>query len=251
MFRSRFIACALLALICVSSAHAQGQLHLRVNDCNGAVEIANPCISNLGLLQLAASVRPATALPGVTAMVARVALYGCSLHPAFSQWWHMESGGCREGSLSGTFDFTATDANGYPVYTACSDPWMAAATGTADDSIVAPNEASILVSATIPAANAATFDSRVDSYLFVLKIDKVGSAPPYNCAGCIDVSIFSLRQVTLTSPRGDTVIDASDISGAESVGYNTGGQVSLPPSPCRAITAAGSSSWGLIKSIYR
>jgi hypothetical protein len=249
MKKMLLISGALLAVM-ATSAMANGLLGLHVNDCNGVSVINNNCATNTGAVVLVASVQPPAAVPQFQAVEFVIDCAQAGAGP-ISAWWNMDPGtGCasRVASLTTSFDFTTLDANGNPVYTACSDPWGGAASGGIG--IVLPSTGTGIgpASARITGVGAIAGQSPLlagptEYYMMFVKINKAGQlSSAATCGGCLTATNIVLNNIKLIQPAGvgDTNV-SGDGSARQQCSYNGG----------NTPTEAKKTSWGSIKALYR
>jgi len=215
------------------------QIDLSWNDCVlGAysVDMANACTSNAGSMTMYAAFAP----PGtIAAFLATSAVIDLQTSAAtLSPWWHLESSGCRNTSLTMNMDFRSGPF-------ACGDPWKGNASGGFDYSL--PNGARIRVAVALPSDQSSLVDNSKIWYAFSLAIDNAKSVGAGSCAGCQDGACIVLNQMNLVTyaPAPDVVLTSGP---QQYVTYRVGAGAG-PICPQATPTRHG--TWGSIKSLYR
>jgi hypothetical protein len=226
---------ALVALT-ASSAFAAGQIHLANTDCGafGTATLVNNC-NNTGLLTIVGSVVPPSTLDQFVAMEGIV---DASQASTLSDWWRGDAAGCRNGRMSGSFDFLSLFN--------CTDPWGGAALGSLF--IIYPGTGSTLIPANserfdiyCAIGTEDVIDPSQEYYMFKIQIQKAATVG--GCAGCNTPTSLYFNDLVLGRTAGAPGGNA-DLSGdgsGQGVGYN-GGTLGTPTS---------TKSWGAIKSLYR
>ena len=159
-------------------------------------------------------------------------------------WWQLtDPGGCRQGSLSVSFDATAT-------WRGCADPrqghpssfegmvWRTAAFPPYGGTM-APNRASLYLRYTMdpPVTH---LPGGVEYYAFTVTIDMAKTVGPGACGGCstpvtiVLNDIYVIGGLHLTTPLNNQCLR-----------WQAGGVT-----PCSA-TPTRSGTWGMLKSLYR
>ena len=232
-----------LAWFAAPNAHAQAYIQLHANDCSvsGVVSVLNACNADAGSIWLFGSATLPELLSGVIGMRAEIAVYTCDGSP-LPPWWQMQAGGCRDGALTGSFDFAT--------FGSCSDPWLGTASGHVDYVLLAPSLARISVSCDLPPAQPATLQANAENYLFQVRIAKTGTVLPSPCSGYTTPMQFDFQHVVLLQ-TGSSVDIFESASWPTLVGYNTGSPPDGPPTSCMNVVPARKSTWGWVKAIYR
>jgi hypothetical protein len=226
---------ALVALT-ASSAFAAGQIHLAFGDCGsfGTSALNNTC-TNAGAVSIFGSVVP----PGpINQFVAMEGIVDASQSGVLSDWWRGDAAGCRNGKMSGSFNFLALFN--------CTDPWAGAALGSLF--VIYPGTGSTLIPANserfdiyCAVGTETPIDNTQEYYMFNISIAKSGTVG--GCAGCNTPTSLYFNDLVLGQTAGAPGGN-SDLSGdgaGQSCGYNGGNQ----PTP------TSSKSWGSIKALYR
>lgn len=240
------VAVALVSMLVAgtpSPTHAQAGMNLSWTDCGtfGVLQKNFACNTNAGSNMLVASVIAPAPLEHVNGMQASIEIQ--TNQAALSPWWHLESGGCRDGALVPNFNFTTGYIN-------CMDLWGGQA--ASKFSVFpgyggAPNRTRILVVCSVPEEIAILDDS--EYYAFSLALDRSKSVGSGACAGCTDGACIVLSYIKLTrlEIHGDVYV-VSPIT-RHYVQWQSGGNIggNCPPmhTPVRA------STWGSVKSMYR
>ena len=244
MKKTLLMAGALLALT-AGIASAQSGINLSWNDCGGAGTGARTfaCTTNAGT--------PGVLICSAVAGVAMPQLNGQASvldvqtnQAALSQWWHLETGGCRSVALVVSFDFTTGPFT-------CLDAWGGQAVGGINfqpDPIVL-NRGRIK---TVCAVNPPVAIDGTDEYYFekvtLLNSKTVGNG---SCAGCTDGACIVFNQIQLTQPTGFSPV-SNNISTPilrQFVTYQAGG--AGIGGGCPGAVPTRSSTWGSVKSLYR
>jgi len=231
------ISGALLAFT-ASAASAQ-QIHLAFTDCGsfGAAALNNPCITNSGSIALIGSVIP----PTVPLFDAMEGIVDAAQAGVVSDWWRGDAAGCRNGALSGVFNFGALAGN-------CSDPFAGQALGSLF--VIYPGTGSTLIPANserfdIYCAIGTTIaiDATAEWYMFEIQILRSKSVGMGACTGCNTPMAFYFNDLVLGQPAGSPGgnPDLGGNGSGQGCGYNGGNS----PTPTE------SKSWGAIKALYR
>jgi hypothetical protein len=185
---------------------------------------------------------------GITQLVAETFILDVqTTDPVLPDWWHLEAGGCRDGSFafSSTRNFVST--------TLCKDYW--GTTAQAGNTTWYPGVTNAARSRLIGffargTASAGLLTPDVEYFVGSGFIDS-NHATPVNglCNGCILASSMTFNYLLLqqpaagtTSPNaGDFVIEAAN----QRRTISTQGGIPGDPTPTRRAT------WGQVKSLYR
>jgi hypothetical protein len=170
---------------------ASGALNLAWDDCGAAGTPIKTfaCNTNSGAaFTLVGSFVPP---PGVNELLGLNADIG--VHAAvLPDWWRIGSGGCRTNVLSGSFNFTTGPST-------CDDPWEGLSGGGVAYQIghYGPQTARIVVTGSMPEANAVAVDPHREYYGFKVLIGRARTVSDGACAGC-DVPVrLTLHQMQL------------------------------------------------------
>ena len=234
------LAGAMLALTS-SLALAQGNIDLAWNDCSigwggvGLSDQANNC-NNTGALTLVASFSPPDTMKQFNghAGVVDIQVAAASL----DNWWHLETGGCRAGRMSGSFDFVAGPFS-------CFDVWAGGASGGINLGTIGANRIRARTVCAIPGVT--QVDPGVEYYVFKLTISKVQSTGVGSCAGCTDPACIVFNQILVTQPAG--VGDFTITTGPQQYATYKGG--TGVTSGCPLATPTRKGTWGSVKALYR
>ena len=241
---SRSLAVAASLTLIATAAHAAGGFNLSWGDCGTAGTQAKTfaCTSNTltGAIMIASAVAPTdlAQLNGEeSVMTVQVN------QPTLSNWWHIESGGCRGTSTASvSFDFT-----GGPF--TCLDPWTGQGAGgmNAQAQFDGANRTRIRTIGAIPGSTAIT---GTDEYYF-FKITILGGKSTGNgsCTGCQDGACIVLNLVRLTQPLGVGDFDITTPLNRDFVEWQAGAQ--SVAGGCPAATPTKNRTWGSVKSLYR
>jgi hypothetical protein len=241
MKKTLLIAGALLALT-ASMASAQGGINLSWTDCGstGAAALTNACTNNAAkgiLVGSAIAPAPMDQLNGMAAVLdvqTNVAL--------LSQWWHTETGGCRVGAITGSFDFT-----GGPF--TCADAWAGLASGgiSVTPGFNGPNRDRIRLVCAI--AGSTAIDDVTENYYFKLSVGGAKSAGTGSCAGCLDGACIVFNSILITQPAGVGDYTLANPILRQFVTWQGGG--ANVTGGCPQATPTKSATWGSVKSLYR
>jgi hypothetical protein len=251
---SRLIWLPLLALlgtaVLANSARAQGGINLSWTDCGtfGLAAKTSACTNNAVVASMVVSAISGHPISQLNGAKAAIVLQTTAAN--LSSWWHFEPGGCHDGSLSSSFDFTSN--------VSCVDPWVGTATGSLGytPAFVQPNRAFIFVQCYTPSPMPVNGDDEFYVARVTLQIDKTNGTG--SCAGCLDGACIVLQYVDLL--QGSPSVDDYHCNPLtrQHVTYNAGFGVpggcpfidGGPPPPCPNPVSAHSSTWGSVKAIY-
>jgi len=231
---------ALLALT-AGLAMAQGDINLGWTDCpapygTGLTNLSPACNSNLGANVLVASFMPPVDMLQFNghAGVVDLQVAASTLDP----WWHLETGGCRVGKLTGSFDFTAGPFS-------CLDVWAGLASGGINLGTIGTNRLRIRTVCAVPGV--APISSISEYYVFKLTISNAQTVGPLGCAGCLDPACIVFNNLLLTQPAGvgDYVLTTGPL---QYVTWRAGTGVT---GGCPAATPTRNTTWGTVKALYR
>jgi hypothetical protein len=240
--KKAIILSGMLLAVTASLAAAQG-INLTLTDClNPNRAAAASCATSTGtaVLMVGTAVAPA-GLNQVVGMEAYID--GQTNQAALSPWWSLD--GCRNGSLTFNFDFTANAA--------CLDFWAGGASGGGGISPVhtAANRFQIKLVCATPGE--APMDPDVEMYMFKATINRAKSTGATPCAGCTDAACLVLNRLIIVQPAGvGDVTITTPITGTY-VTY-AGGAVGGGPNGgngCPGATPSQNRTWGQVKSLYR
>ncbi|MBI1798509.1 MAG: hypothetical protein HYR73_02355 [Candidatus Eisenbacteria bacterium] len=250
MKNSHLICGALLMF--ATPALSAGFINMMWNDCPlapGVVNVNNACTSNNGSYTLITSFGPPADMPqfmgcaGVIDLQTNVAV--------LSQWWHMETGGCRDGKMTWDANFSLG-----PYF--CIDFWQNLASGGIEYAVPSPglggtNTARIRTLQTVATPGPITvLDANLDQneyYAFKIKILKALSTGTGACAGCLDKACLVFNSLSLSQPA--LTPDVEITCGPQIVvTYNNGTGVLNCLWHCQTVPTH-KNTWGSIKAIYR
>jgi len=196
MTLSVLATCVGLLLFTASSALGAG-MDLYWNECPplGSMNRSFACNTNAGANVMVASFDPPA---GITKLVASSAVIDLrSASSPLPSWWHLQPGGCRDGSLSVSFS--------PPAPFSCADYWSAGATGGFTYTVGFggdPTSARIVVSFGMPEALAGPVTPGTEYQAFRLTLDNSTSVGTEACTGCNDPTCIILNELTLYQPSG-------------------------------------------------
>ena len=225
-----------LLAFCASSAMANGQIHLGLNDCSGSAVINNACTANSGSLILVGSFVSDQASSQVIAVESIVDIAQGS---TLSDWWRVDPAGCRAGRITASFAFATT---------ACNDLFGGAALGglgvlypSTATGLIPTNSERVDIYCAVDATTPLTIDTATENTIFNMAISRVGTLGSGACGGCGSPTSLYLNDVAIGQEPGSPTFHESGDGNGQSCSYN-GGNTATP---------AKSTSWGAIKSLYR
>ena len=210
-------------------------------------DLTDLCNDNAGNHVLVGSVVAPAGLTQVTGEEAWLNLIVDA--PTVPDFWHLELGGCRDGSLYVEAVFT-----GFAT-TACRNYWGTAAQGGYNwtsnwtpDQTYSPNRATLQMVYARAFDSAGPMTEGMEYYVFRAFLDDAHVVDDGSgvCAGCSLPACFVWTRLRLTQPVGVGDVDIRD----PIVGYVTW-QGGSPNIPCPAATPARRSTWGQVKTLYR
>lgn len=231
---------ALLAL--TSSMALAGGVNLAWVDCkSNSNSLANKsfaCNTNAGSNALAGSFVLLAPMPDFVAVEIVVDLQSQSA--ALPAWWEFGSGGCRDGSMSITFDFSVF-AN--PDF-ACSDPFGRVAQGGLANYTVTGNRARAIGVGAIASEQRQALAAGTEYYGFRMAINNLKTVGTGACAGCstpVCIVLNSIRAVGVGA--GSAEDNTAPIASQFATWQNGTGQCAATPTQNK--------TWGQVKSLYR
>lgn len=256
MKRRMACICCGLMLLAASGASAYPGLNLSWNDCGlaGTQNMIFACNTNSGGPFLVyASFDPPAGLSSIVGILAEIYLESASA--AMPLWWQFQDpGACRQNSMSVNANFTAGPYS-------CFDSWAGVATGSFSYTIGTwgSNTARLVVSFSVPEAQAVAVWSDTEHYAFSIAIDRANTVGTDACANCIEPVCFRLYRMFLYPPWGLGAHCIANPRDREFVTWQ-GGAVASPgcppihgpwPSPADCTTPALRNTWGQVKDLYR
>ncbi len=243
------LAAALVACsMPVRPAHAAEGLYLTWNDCYlGAHETVHSfaCDSDEGEHELYCAFTMPQAADNVVAVEIVVDIQHTS--PSLPSWWRFDEGGCRQGNIQATFDFTGK--------TACRDMWAGGPLppiGGVADYITSqprglPSQARLRVTAAVLQGNAFSLNGSDTYYAARIILKNAGTVTP-SCPGCPEPACLVLNSIVIGrvqgTPGGDLFLQAPGAGNANwALWQGSGANCAAVPVRKRA--------WGEIKSLYR
>jgi len=218
-------------------AHGAGYVNLAWNDCGiyGSANRAFACNTNTGINQLFVSFEPPVTMYQLDAMELVMAV-STSNYTTLSPWWHMETAGCRAGSLTAGFDFVGGPFN-------CADVWAGQASGGSDytASYYGVNRSRIRAVCAVPYG--LQVDPGTEYYGMTIRFNNAKTVGTGSCPGCVEGACFSIISAKLYQPAG--VGDYLLSPGQQTMATWNGG------SPFDCVVPTRTKSWGQIKSLYR
>lgn len=209
-------------------------------------DMTDPCDNTATHLMLGAMLAPS----GLTKVWGEDVLIRMTTDSAvLPDFWHLEAGGCREGSLSVTPPpaYGGSPCQNFWINAASGFNWISGAGG--------PNLAQLEFIGSLSSLQAAPMTAGLEYYLFQVQIDDVHAvADPVNqitlCAGCSIPACWVLEQVTLLNGSGppdlqDVVVTQPNLRqwvtwfGAT----GTGG--------CPGAVPARPRTWGEVRTLFR
>lgn len=240
---SRVLPGAFFLVLLSSPAFAQwpGGIDLSWGDCGlyGRSSRNFACDSNSGEEVLIGSALTLIDLPQLDAMYAVIDLQ--SNQAVVSSWWQLGAGGCRQGALTSSFDFTT-------VTTSCLDAWSGAASGGI---LYGPqpggtNTARIRIFCTTTAPVSITAG---DEYsFFKLSLSHTKTTGTGSCAGCGDAVCLRLGLIELSDPSIGVMTLNSPLARTHVTWHNA--DIFCPPVDEPPVVTR-SRTWGSVKGLYR
>jgi hypothetical protein len=252
---------ALLTASAPSAVMADPSVHMAWDDCGaaGSVTKAFACNTNVGAEQLYISFVPPAGATAFDALEGDIRLWaaGTSFPPPLPSYWGLNTGQCRQQSLTMSF-FSSGPFT-------CANPWAAtAAGGTAIDSSFASGfQTRIRFVAAVPTTDTQSLDPAIEYYGVRIVFSHRKSTGSGSCDGCstpIGMELRSLRiYPTPNSPpyeyetgRSTGVFQTVNwqCQGAPILYQDRGWQIAGWDFP-GCVTPAQRPTWGSIKSLYR
>jgi hypothetical protein len=243
------LAAVILGTACTATIASAGGVNIAWNDCAGAGGTWNrsfACNTNAGSSVLVCSFDPPEGIAKLTGGSAWIYFAGNTM----PDWWRFDSGACRVGALSISFDPST-----------CLGPWAGAAVGSFSYEVGLaghPNVARLAVSWGVPEGAAGPVEPGWEYTAFQIIIDHGRGFG--TCVGCLDPMCIGFDGLWLYQPAGMSNYFVcnplyTDLAtwqgGAVGSGCPGTDQSPLPlPSLCSA-TPVPRRSWGQLKSLYR
>jgi len=201
------------------------------------------CATNAGTFAMTASFVPNVDMPGFSLFSFQFDLQADS--PSLPDWWQFCSlGGCRNGSLTGTANFSSTVG-------ACTFAWPGAsptltlgwrAPGACGGSGIAANRGQLIGTASLPSFVNRTASRDTEYYAVRLSIDAQKTSGIGACGGCSvpvtivlnEIDLGGVGEDKITTPLANTCLR-----------WQAAGTTPCSATPVRNMT------WGAIKSFYR
>lgn len=232
-----------------ASALASGDINIAWLDCavpygSGLTDLHYACDGNNGYSLLVASFSPPVALSQLNGTNAVVDFQSSAA--TLSPWWQLQPGGCREGSLTASFDFTAGP-------TSCEDVWLGQAVGTFRVDQSGTNRLRLRAMCAFAVGSERVVNDDGTEYdAFLIRIQHAKTVGDGSCSGCLDPVCIVFNSLMLTQPSG--VGDYALTTGPNQFAGWRGGAYqpcgaggSCVPIPCPVIK----STWGRVKSRFR
>ncbi|MBI1799922.1 MAG: hypothetical protein HYR73_09605 [Candidatus Eisenbacteria bacterium] len=242
----------LVSLFATDSWAAGPGINLSWTDCGsfGASNINNLCTSN----------GPAPTGTLITSFISPdslPALLGCagviditSSTGLMPSWWDLGPGGCRDGKISFSADFTLGPFS-------CVDVWAGLATGGLNYQYPfdSTNYQTLATALAVNHARVRTLqavgtpvpvDSLTEYYAFKVTVSKALSTGGGSCAGCLIPMCLVFNSISLSqpAPTPDVILSTPIAAGSNQVTYQGAG------ADCNAVPVR-QKTWGEIKSLYR
>jgi len=232
---------ALLALT-AGLAMAQGDINLGWSDCPapygvGTTNISPACTSNTGANILVGSFSAPADMAELNGHLAVVDLQVAAA--TLDAWWHVETGGCRVGRMTGSFDFTSGPFS-------CGDVWAGLASGGINIATIGTNRLRIKTVCAVAGVAPVAADG-AEWYVFKLTIGNQQSVGTGSCAGCTDPACIVFNNLLLTQPAGvgDYVLTSGPLQ------YATWRLGTGVVGGCPEATPTRKGTWGSVKALYR
>jgi hypothetical protein len=238
------LACTALTLV-ATSAFAAGGLNLSWNDCGafGDLQRNFACNTNAGANTMVGSVMTGVDMPQLNGQSSVIDLQ--TNQPALSNWWQLNSGGCRSNSpsfLSADFNFLTGPFN-------CVDAWGGGASGGVnyDAPWVAPNRARIRNVCAI--VGSTPILGSTEYYMFKVTYTNARSTGAGSCGGCTDGACIVFNSILVTQPLGQGDYKITNPLVRNFVQWQAGA-VNVAGG-CPASVPTQNRTWGSVKSLYR
>lgn len=248
--KKTLILCGLLLAVSATPSLAAG-VNLNWTDCVAgglATNVNFLCNTNTGASTMVGSFVPPAHIDSVCGSDVVVDLQ--SAGPTLPLWWNMQTGGCRAGSLSRSFDFT-----GGPF--SCADHWSGnVALSSGSYNLTGPNTARVLMSGAVASANCdGPSDTGVDAgneyYGFRMTINRAKTVGTGNCADCQVPVCLVLNEIKLYSPSRGTQDITVSLTTPDTQSHVTWQGGAIAPPGCPAATPTRNRTWGGVKTLYR
>ncbi len=251
MFPRTILACVLLVALSSPASHAAG-VNLRWNACFGDGGVANKnfaCSANTGTRDLVPSFALPAPLLGVDHVQVNFVLSAAGV--SVPAWWSFRNPGtCRRFSFNGG-NFIS------PAAIVCVDWAQDQSIFTIPsyiDGTLGPSTASFIGFGALSGATAVDLVAGQEYFAGNIIITSQNTVGPGACGGCdtpvcvaiqsISVDVGAVTAITLTQAANGT--DSNFVTWQGGVGAPA-----LPGGACPGATATRSSTWGLVKSLYR
>ena len=239
------VACALAA----RPADAAEGIYLTWNDCAlGASQTSNldfACADNGGTNELFCAFTMPQAANNVIAIEVVVDIQHSTT--ALPDWWRLDAGGCRGGSLMA--------APNPGSRTACVDMWQGTGAIAGIQGYIpteprgADSQARIKVAASVLPPDAVSLDATSMYYGVRIILNNAKTVGLASCAGCTQPACLVLNSVLIGripgSPGGDLFLQTPGPSGANWARWQGGSGADCAAVPVR------NRAWGQVKSLYR
>ena len=237
----------LCGAVCQAARAAEG-LYLTWGDCalgTSAHDQSNACDTNLDGQRLFCAFRMPFAVDSVLGLELVVDLQHSDA--AMPAWWMFAPGGCREGYLRPSFDFTNQSS--------CRDFLLGRGSGGLQDYTVGQprggaNQARIRIAvAMLPSFGYATLNATDLYYAAELTILNGFTTGTSACDGCADPACLVLNSILVRrqpgAVGGDIYLTAPGPGDANFATWQGGAGANCSTVPVRAMT------WGRVKGLYR
>lgn len=244
------LAAALVAwaLAAGPAAAAEG-LYLTWDDCfQGATATSNrgfDCLSNVGANELYCAFTMPQAADKVVAVEIVIDIQHANA--TLPDWWRLDVGGCRQGSVSAAVDF--------PGKTACLNMWQGTPAIAGVQGYIpaeprgALSQARIKVAASVLPQDALTLDGSSMYYAARIIINNARTVGTPSCAGCDQPACLVLNSILIGrlpgSPGGNYFLQTPGAGDANWARWQGGAGAN-----CAAVPVLNR-TWGQIKSLYR
>jgi hypothetical protein len=239
------VAIGAAVLICPCRARSAAGLYLSWDECSNS-SLAHSGLSSSCLTDAAdQSLYCAFVLPqAIDSVIAVEIVVDIQLSEAvLPAWWQFDTGGCRNGSLTASSDFTSN--------TACTDFWLGEATEgvplvyTTTEPRGGQNQARIVIPVALPSGHLRSLNAAEEYYAARLIFH--GSRTS-SCPGCLAPACLVLNSILIgrtPSAGGNLVLDAPGPGEANWARWQGGAGANCMAVPVRTTT------WGQLKSLYR
>jgi len=233
---------SLSCLVLGSSVAFGSGINLSWDDCGkaGTQNATFACNSNSGVpFQMVASYVPPAGVDEFLGLNAEMEV-GVS-NPTLPNWWALgNTGQCRSGALSTSFDFTSGPFT-------CADAFQGQAAGgyAYEYGYGGADRARLRITCAVPFDSRLPLDSGTEYYAFVVRISRTKTTGAGSCSGCETPGCVTLNSIQLFQPP--EAANDPTITNPNNRNYVTWQNGFCPFCPC----PANQLSWGQVKCKFR